>query len=138
MAITIDTFELPPGLVWANEYAWTGVARAIERSVTGVPVIQTTALTSGRDIVFDGSDGACWITRAQLDALVTLVATDGDSTLTLHDGRNVTVQFNEPAYEVEPLIGYDDVPDDADRWVLRALNLITTGEMQPPDDPEDP
>lgn len=135
MAITLDTVTLPAGLIWANEWAWTGVARVMEKSLTGVPVIQITPLTSGRAITFDGRERAAWMTRAELAALAALVPLEGDRTLTLHDGRHVAVQFQDPPYEVEQLIPLDDAPLPQDRYVLLTLNLITTGEMQLPEEP---
>jgi hypothetical protein len=134
MAITLGAITLPAGLIWSNEYEWTGIARAIEPSVTGVPMIQATPLVSGREITFTATHA--WISRTDLDALVELVAVDSSHTLTLHDGRTVDVQFRDPPFAAQQLVEFE-APEPGDFYVLNQLNLITVGAMNPPPAPEE-
>lgn len=128
MAMTLGAITLPAGLLWTDEYAWFPVARAIETSVTGTPIIQSTAQVAGRPITFSGQDA--WLSKAALDALVALATEAGPHLLTLHDGRSVSVQFREPPLAAELVIPYED-PLATDDYSLTALNLITVGAITP-------
>lgn len=122
MAITLDSITLPDDLVWTDEFGWFARVRAIENSVTGVPIIQETALVAGRSITL--ADDSAWLTRADLLDLVALAETaDATHLLTLHDGREFDVRFREPPLNAAPVITYAD-PDVADMYRL-TLNLIT-------------
>lgn len=129
MAMTLGDITLPAGLVWTDEYAWFGIARSIEQAVTGVPIVQTAALVSGRPISFSGTDA--WLSKTDLDALVALVAASGPHTLTLHDGRSVPVEFAETPLKATPVIDYED-PAATDKYQLDELNLITTDAITTP------
>lgn len=134
MSILLDELPLPDNLVWSNERDWFGVVRAIEPSVTGVPVIQTTLLTTGRPIKF--ASGGVWITKSALDAIDALVP-GGPYTLTLHDGRTVDVSFDEPPMQVRQVSGDFRNPGADDLYEIVSLNFITTGAMNPPPEPEE-
>lgn len=134
MSQTLGAITLPAGLIWVNEYEWHGIARAIEPSVTGVPIIQSTLLSTGRSIRLEGSDA--WLSRTDLDTLGALVSAEGPHLLTLHDGRSVNVSFAEVPLLADPVVAVED-PQPGTKYRLRALNLITTGAMNPPPEPEE-
>lgn len=122
MALTLGALTLPADLVWTDEFEWFTRVRAIEQSVTGVPVIQETTLVAGRPITL--TDDNAWLTRAELLDLVDLANTaDTTHTLTLHDAREFDVQFREPPIQASQVIAYAD-PSVADMYRL-TINLIT-------------
>lgn len=134
MAITLGAIQLPAGLFWSDEFAWTPVSLSTEYSLTGALLVQAATKQAGRPITLTGqSDGlnhTAWISRTNLMALKTALNVTGASwTLTLHDTRTFTVMAapDEPL-DAEPLpVVRSFAPADpsGDRWyVLRALKLI--------------
>lgn len=135
MAITLGEITLPAGLLWRDEHDWFGVARVHEPSVTGVPVIQTTPLVSGRPVTFVSQDA--WLTREQLHALIALVAEEGPHTLTLHDGRTGPVMFLDPPMRTQMVVDYE-APEPTDFYQLLELRLIAVDAIALPEpDPEE-
>ena len=67
--ITLDAITLPDDLIWRNEYKWQPVSQVIDKSLTGVLIIQEAQQVKGRDIILVGTDSSGWITKATLDLL---------------------------------------------------------------------
>lgn len=103
MAITLGALVLPAGLTWSDEHAWSPVAQATERTLSGALVLEESTKQKGRPITLSGAqDGAqytSWIARGQpflgyasLESLrAALLVAEAAFTLTLHDGRTFAV-----------------------------------------------
>lgn len=91
---TLDTVQIPRGMVWADEFDWHEVQSEAEYSLTGALLIDAAVRQAGRTITLQGIESAGWITRATLQALYALAqAPDATYTLTLADTRTFTVRF---------------------------------------------
>lgn len=103
MALTLGALVLPSGLVWSDEGAWSPVAQATERTLSGALVLEESAKLKGRPITLsgaqDGNDHTAWVMRGQaflgyssLETLrAALLVAGAEFTLTLHDARTFTV-----------------------------------------------
>lgn len=101
---------LPDNVLWTDEFAWSPVAQATDRTLDGTQVIEEAAKTGGRPITLRDM----WVDRSTVQALRTLeaqVATE--MTLTLPGGSQFTVLWrrdgNTPAVSAEPL--FPNAPD---------------------------
>lgn len=103
MSITIGAtspITLPEGLVWIDEFDWSPVQRTAHRHPGGWYVERATACPL-RPITLEGGQSWCWISRANLLTLQTLLETAGPHLLTLHDGRQFDVEAVGQAGVVE-------------------------------------
>ena len=73
MSITLTrgstTLELPPDLLWVNEFRWSEVSQSTERSVTGALLIDVAPRIGGRLITLAGRENYAWILRSGLETL---------------------------------------------------------------------
>ena len=67
--ITLDGITLPNDLVWRDEYKWQPVSQVIDKSLTGVLIIQEAKQVKGRSIKLVGTQNSGWITKSTLDLL---------------------------------------------------------------------
>ena len=92
MAITLDTFTLPDGLRWTDEFAWSPTAQQTGYLVAGALLVEESVKQAGRPITLVGGQAWAWMQRAEVEALhAALSAADARFTLSLHDGRQFTV-----------------------------------------------
>lgn len=122
MSIILSGLELPPDLIWSNEFAAALVGRTSRRTIGGGLVIQDTGLSGGRPIDLTGEDG--WCLRPVVETLFAWASTPGwTGTLTLHDGRAFAVRFrhggDEPPVTATMIRG----EADPDATTLYNLNL---------------
>src|SRR5690349_17501425 len=91
---TLGALQLPRGMVWDDEFAWSAVQKSAEYSVTGALLVDAAVKQAGRPITLRGDPTAGWIRRSVVEALRALAAADpvGEHLLTLADGRMFTVQ----------------------------------------------
>lgn len=121
---TLATVQIPRGMIWVDEFAWSAVARNVERSITGALIIDAAPLIAGRPITLQGDESQGWIRRTALLALQALAdAPDQAYALQLADGRTFSVQFatGEPL-SAKP-IARPELPADAHPYVA-TLRLI--------------
>lgn len=99
---TLAGLQIPRGMVWADEFAWSRVDKSLEYSLTGAALIDAGVRLAGRPISLQGEVDAGWIKRGALTALQVLADTDptAEHALVLADGRAFTVQF-APGLPVE-------------------------------------
>ncbi len=104
MAITLGGVTLPD-LTIDDEFAWTGVEAAVDRSVGGAPIVWEREI-SGRPVDLVGGDDTGWITRATLSALKALAAVPRATYTLSYEGTDYTVRFRneEIAIEATPVI----------------------------------
>ena len=125
------TLSLPEDLLWSDEYVWTPAVASVSYSLTGALVVQSATRQAGRPITLIGALDMAWVTRAVITTLhtwaaVPLTDTTGRFTLSLRDGRVLTVAFRhaETAIEAEPVLGFPARSDtDFYRLTLRLLEL---------------
>ncbi|QFU01277.1 hypothetical protein FIU83_06455 [Halomonas sp. THAF5a] len=91
---------LPEDLAWPDEFDWSPVAAAEQRTLSGALIIQHSTRQSGRPITL-ASQGASWFPRAQVQALQTLLEEVAPLTLDIH-GRAFTVTWRR-AGNAQPL-----------------------------------
>ncbi len=106
--ITLGSVTLPGDLKWADEFAWSAVARSAEYSLTGALIVEEATKQAGRPITLEGkseSQGYIWLERSVILALHALVATPlWTGTLTLADGRTFSVMFRDDGLSAEPVL----------------------------------
>lgn len=92
---TLGAVAIPEDVWWTDEFAWTPVAQATTRSLTGARIVQLGVKLKGRPITLASSDRGGWVTRATVLALRALADAPGATyTLALADGRSFTVAFD--------------------------------------------
>lgn len=92
---TLGAIQIPRGMVWSDEFAWSGYERASERSTTGALLLDAGLKKKGRPITLQGQQDAGWINRQLLEQIVALADAAAFDThvLTLADGRVFNVKF---------------------------------------------
>lgn len=125
---TLDSINLPRGMVWVDEFDWQPVEASTEYTITGAMVVQTAARQAGRPITLQGDNDAGWIRRDVLLALQTLAASPGDVlTLTLADSRTYSVMFAPGNPITARPIARPELPPDAHPYVatVRLIEVST-------------
>lgn len=91
---TLDTLQLPAGMLWTDEFSWRPVEQAQEYGVTGALVVDVAHRLAGRPITLEATEDHGWITRSALSALYGL-AGDADAVFTFQhaDGRSFDVMI---------------------------------------------
>lgn len=117
--------ELPRGMLWVDEFAWSAVQKGVDRSITGAQIIDVSAKLEGRPITLQGTESQGWISRATLLAVQTLANNpEGEYDLVLADGRSFRVQFApDTPLEAQP-ISRPELPATTHPYVA-TLRLIT-------------
>ena len=91
---TLDTIQIPRGLIWVDEHDWTPVESATEYSITGALLVDAGTRLAGRPITLQADTDAGWMPRSTLLQLQALAAVAGAAyALTLADGRTFTTMF---------------------------------------------
>lgn len=105
--ITLDSITLPGDLLWSDEYAWSPVAQQTTPTLTGALIVDESLRLAGRPVTLEGSEQFAWVTRATVDALRALDTPGRTMTLTLADGRTLTVAWRRdggPCIEARPVM----------------------------------
>ncbi|CAB4202495.1 hypothetical protein UFOVP1367_19 [uncultured Caudovirales phage] len=108
MSLTLDAIDLPPDLLWVDEFEWTPIEQSHQHTLTGALVFQSATRAAGRPITLSGSQDHGWATKTQVDALYTKLTGNAVMTLTLPDARTFQVRFlheNNPL-TVKPIVDY--------------------------------
>lgn len=104
---TLDTVQLPRGLVWVDEFDWRPVQASTEYTLGGALVYDSATRLAGRPITLQASDDAGWLgmTRAVVQAVYALAEAPGAVyLLTLADGRSFDVSFApDNPFEARPV-----------------------------------
>lgn len=122
------TLTFPDGTQWADEFTWTPVVQASERTVAGSLIVDVQTRSGGQPITLKSYDAESgWMKKADVDVIRTWSQIAG-KTLTLNlRGVFKTVMFRHeepPALDVTPVTYYDD-PASTDPYVftLRLLDV---------------
>jgi hypothetical protein len=123
---TLNDIEIP-GLIWSDEFDWTGVVSEVSPAVNGNLVVQEAAVTSGRPVTLKGGADFGWLKRSALLALQALAAVP-EATYTLsYNGTDYTVRWRHEdgqVIEATPVIDYEDA-EPGDDYHQITLKLIT-------------
>jgi hypothetical protein len=105
--IQLGSLTLTDGLVWEDEYAYTGIVQDVKTTLGGVPVVYSAVVQGPRPITLRSAEDQGWQTLEQVTALMDMAKTkDGVFTLQL-DARSFTVRFRHndpPVVEARPLV----------------------------------
>lgn len=134
MSITLTngstTLELPPDLLWVNEFRWSEVSQSTERSVTGALLIDVAPRIGGRLITLAGRENYAWILRSGLETLKAWAALPEQQFTLTHNGVARTVIFDHGTAEesnaikqVEPVVDFSD-PEPSDYYCSLELNFL--------------
>lgn len=135
MAITLangsTVLELPPDLLWTDEFRWSPIAQATERSITGALLVDVSPRLDGRTITLQGREDSAWILRSGLATLHAWAALPGQEfTLTLNDGTARSVIFDHGTAEesnaiaqVAPVVDFSD-PEPSDYYCSLTLRFL--------------
>jgi hypothetical protein len=138
MTILIDTLALPAGLKWSDEFAWAPTAQSTAYGLTGSLLVQESTRLAGRPLTLSGGNPWAWIARADLLTLRAALASTGEHTVTLLDGRRFTVI---PRHEGDGALAVSMVatvrnsgpadPDDETLYWLDELRFLILAELEP-------
>jgi len=112
-------------LVWSDEFSWSPVQQSQQYSIGGTLVIQEAKKLSGRPVTLIGG-GSVWETKLTIKALhAASLLTYQQFTLTLNDGRALTVMFdkqNNPIEATALFTGQDEL--DSDQYTINTLRFV--------------
>ena len=117
---------LPPDLIWTNEFTYTPIAQASERSITGALILDTAVKTGGRPIVLQGAENAAWLLRNEAKTLLdSWVSLPGKVFALSLNGRVLQVVFDHEAgpMQMQPVVDYSD-PVDADFYCNASFRFL--------------
>lgn len=118
---TLDSIQIPRGMVWVDEHDWTPAETATEYSITGALLVDAAMRLAGRPITLEAQEDAGWIRRDALTALVALASVPGATyTLTLADGRVFTVMFAPGQPITARPVARPELPADTHPYVATA------------------
>lgn len=105
MTIKLGAIDLPADLEWQDEFAWTPVQQAAERTLTGKLGIEEATKIKGRPITLHGGQNAAWVTRATVTALAATLTAGGIMTLVYH-GTTYKVKWrhNDTPIDATPVV----------------------------------
>lgn len=118
--------QLPPDLIWTDEFAWKQVEQSAEYTSTGALHLEAWAKQAGRPMTLEGGVDYAWCQR---DTLTTLNAWAAVPGLVLTLTRNTvphTVVFDHEAtaIEAQPVVPYSDpLPEDAYSLTLKFMQV---------------
>lgn len=128
--VATGTLDLPDGLFWVNEFAWTPVAQTTIRALDGT--LHTHALMrkgGGRAIELSAGEDV-WIARNDLKRLMAWAALPLQKFTLWINGASHTVIFDNgsdeegQSIEAEPVVDYSDI-EDGDWYCNVVLRFMT-------------
>lgn len=125
MTLTLDGILLPPGLVWADEFASASVSQTTQRALDGSLVVFYGGV-AGFPITLESEPDAGWMIRSQVEAIALKAASPGAVYPLLLRGKTHQVMFRHqdpPAFEAKAVINLCN-PQPGD-YYLATLKLMT-------------
>ncbi len=115
---TLGLVQIPRGMVWVDEFAWSPVEKTTEYSTTGALLVDVGERLAGRPITLQATDEHGWLARTVLQDVRALAADpEGVYVFTHADGREFTVMFAPddpvtavPIASTRPELPTDDYP----------------------------
>ncbi len=93
------SIELPEDLAWPDEFDWTPLATAEQRSLSGALIVHHSTAQSGRPITL-ASEGASWYPRADVLALQALLEDAADVVSAGGTPDPMTLDYHGRQFEV--------------------------------------
>ena len=113
------TVTLPDDLDFPDEFDWPPLKQTKTYSVTGALLVESGRKQTGRLITLQAGDNYAWMSRADVEALRTMLDDPFTNMTLVFRGVTYTVRFNaeEGAIQARPVVDFGD-PDDADFWIV--------------------
>lgn len=128
--VTSASVQLDPerGWRWTDEFAWAPVQQSLSRSLTGVPIVQSSVRVGGRSITLaSGPSEKTLLTGMEVERLAVWASLPNKVLNLLLRGTTRQVVFRHadaPALDVEPVIDYDDhAPEDLFLATIKLLEI---------------
>lgn len=128
--ITSASMQFNPerGWRWVDEFAWAPVQQSLTRSLTGAPIVQSSVRVGGRAITLAAGPGdKAPLTGIELERLAAWAGVPGKVLNLVLRGTTRSVVFRHadaPAFDVEPVIDYDDhTPEDLFLATIKLLEI---------------
>lgn len=126
------SMDLPPDLLWSDEFAWSSVSQGTERSITGALLVDVSErANAGMPITLTGTDRHALMRRSEVKALRAWIALPDQKFALTINGEAFTVIFDHGteeesrAFTCTPFVEYSD-PQDDDYYCGVTLRFITT------------
>ena len=119
------TITLPNALEWVNEFDWSSIEQATDRTNGGALVVHERTLTKGRPIELVGGEQV-WVNRSVIESLYAFLNTaDKQMTLTMPDNSTHTVIFDRSQ---QPLVARPvwrkNIQENTDKYTLTLRFLV--------------
>lgn len=122
---TLGEIEIPEDVWWADEFGWSAVETATDRSLTGALIIHQGLKQGGRAITLTSNARGGWVSRSTVQAIeAQRAALDEDFTLLLADGRSFTVMHDHTReFEATPVRPSADLASTAYQITLPLIEV---------------
>ncbi len=115
---TLDTLQIPRGMLWIDEFDWVPVEMSTEYSITGALLIDEAEMLAGRPITLQAVETQGWFRRVNLRALHALASVVGATYVFTHaDGRAFNVKFAPGNRLQAQPIGRPELPSDNNPYI---------------------
>lgn len=122
----VTLLALDDDLFWNDEFAWSPVEQAIQRTLSGALIVSTAARVAGRPITLQPFDeSSAWMAGAAIRQLCDWAAVPGQQLTLVLRGVTYAVIFRHhdgSAVEATPIVPYSD-PVNTDHY-LATLRLM--------------
>lgn len=119
MPLLIDGIDYGDNWVWPDEFDWSPIEQATEYTLTGALIVEPHERQAGRPITLSGE----WLTRAQIDALLILRDTAGQTSIE-YRGLSYDVRWRYGDVPVEAREVFDSADPDAGRHYAVTLRFM--------------
>lgn len=117
-SLNLGGVELNPSMLWLDRHDSQNVAQSTVRTLGGGLVVFSQSLSLGEDITLQANQDSGWLTKSQVDSLITLARTAG---------AVYTLTVDGDAYDV--IFKHDDPPAVNFRPLIPRLNMASTDYM---------
>lgn len=140
-AVALESrLQLPDGLRWDDEFAWSATAQSTDYTLTGALVVEQGTRLAGRPLTLVGGRHYAWMQRGDIKTLSGICDTPPDDLrLTLHDAREYQVIPDGAgrALETYPLprvaVGGQESgladPADTEQYVIERIRFLIIAEI---------
>ncbi len=122
--ITLGSLELRDGLIWEEEFQYTGIVQEIRPTLGGTTRVYSGSVSGPMPITLSSLDDQGWQTIQSVQELQTMAKSSGQYSLVL-GSKNLLVEFRHydpPVIEVGQLIPRTDpLSDDYCRVKIRLV-----------------
>ena len=120
----VTTIDLADDIDWADEFAWSPIARKLDYSLTGALIVKSSTKLAGRPITLQSQADSGFLPRSTIVQLNTWAKAGTQLAITIR-GQSFSVIFDpaaSPAIQSAPVVYYSD-PLGTD-WYSATLKFI--------------